>query len=97
LGAAQVRAASLVVNATTLGMSGQSKVPAALADNVGVDQIVYDLVYTEGSTDLARRARSKGARVVGGLSMLVHQAAAAFQLFTGVPAPLETMKRVVTR
>ena len=96
LSAAQVRGAALVVNATTLGMDGQSKVPAALADNVGVNQIVYDLVYAEDSTELTSRARSQGARVVDGLAMLVHQAGAAFQLWTGMPAPLDIMKHVLT-
>lgn len=96
LSAAQVRCATLVVNATTLGMHGQSKVPAALADNVGVDQIVYDLVYAEDSTELTSRARSQGSRVVDGLAMLVHQAGAAFQLWTGVPAPIDIMKHVLT-
>ncbi len=96
LSADHIRRATLVVNATTLGMSGQSKVPAALADNVGVDQIVYDLVYAEGATDLAARARRQGARVVDGLAMLVHQAAAAFQLWTGMPAPVGIMRRVLT-
>jgi shikimate dehydrogenase len=96
LSAAHVRRATLVVNATTLGMSGQGKVPAALADNVGVDQIVYDLVYAEGPTELTVRAGKQGARVVDGLQMLVHQAAAASQLWTGMPAPLDIMKRVLT-
>jgi shikimate dehydrogenase len=96
LSAAQVRGATLVVNATTLGMHGQSKVPAALADNVGVDQIVYDLVYAEDSTELTARARSQGARIVDGLAMLVHQAGAAFQLWTGMPAPLDIMRHAIT-
>ena len=95
LTAAHVRSAALVVNATTLGMSGASKVPATLADNVGVDQIVYDLVYARGPTDLTKRASKQGARVVDGLAMLVHQAAAAFQLWTNRAAPLDVMKRVV--
>jgi shikimate dehydrogenase len=96
LSAAHVRSAALVINATTLGMHGQSKVPGALADNVGVDQIVYDLVYAEGPTELTARARRQGSRVVEGLAMLVHQAGAAFQLWTGMPAPLDIMKHVLT-
>jgi shikimate dehydrogenase len=96
LSAVHVRAAALVINATTLGMHGQSKVPGALADNVGVDQIVYDLVYAEGPTELTVRAREQGSRVVDGLAMLVHQAGAAFQLWTGMPAPLDIMKHVLT-
>jgi shikimate dehydrogenase len=40
-----------------------------------------------------RQARESGARVVGGLSMLVHQGARAFELWTGLPAPLQVMRR----
>ena len=96
LGPEHVGAAHLVVNATTLGMSDESKVPSALADNVGVDQIVYDLVYGPAPTDLVRRAAAHGARSVEGLAMLVWQAAAAFQLWTGMPAPVDVMRRAIT-
>ena len=96
LGPRQVRGAHLVVNATTLGMPGESKVPSALADNVGVDQIVYDLVYGPAPTDLVRRAAGRGARSIDGLAMLIWQAAAAFQLWTGTPAPVDVMRRAVT-
>ena len=38
-------------------------------------------------------ARARGAQCVGGIGMLVHQAALGFEAMTGVPAPLEVMRR----
>ncbi len=55
--AADVAGRRLLVNATPLGMEGASKVPAWMADNVSADQIVFDVVYTSGTTDLIARAR----------------------------------------
>lgn len=92
---ADVVSVRAVVNATTLGMPGGSKVPAVVADNVGVDQIVYDVVYAPNDTDLTRSSRRRGARVINGREMLVRQAAAAFELWTGVQAPLDVMRDAV--
>jgi shikimate dehydrogenase len=87
----------LVVNATSLGMTGAGKVPRGLADNVIAGQVVVDLVYTSGLTDLLAQAQAQGATIVDGLSVLVWQAAAAFELWTGVQAPVEAMCRAVGR
>ena len=92
---ADMAAHRLIVNATSLGMGGASKVPPWMADNVSAEQIVFDLVYTETETDLIVRARGRGAAVVDGLEMLVRQAAAAFELWTGRPAPLKVMQDAV--
>lgn len=97
LDAAFVRAHDVLVNATTLGLAGQGKVPAALADNVVRRQVVVDLVYGEGPTDFLAAARARGAGTVDGLSMLVWQAAAAFELWTGVPAPVQVMRDAAER
>ncbi len=83
---------SLLVNATSLGMDGMSKVPAALTDSVTAGQVVVDVVYTRSETRLLAQARTRGATVIGGLEMLVRQAAAAFELWTGRPAPLDVMR-----
>jgi shikimate dehydrogenase len=93
---ADMAAQRLVVNATSLGMDGASKVPPWMADNVSAEQIVFDLVYTETETDLIVRARERGATVIDGLEMLVRQAAVAFELWTGRPAPLKVMQDAVT-
>jgi shikimate dehydrogenase len=97
LDAELVAAQRLIVNATTLGMTAASKVPAVVADNVSAGQVVFDVVYTSGTTDLLVRARQRGATVVDGVDLLVWQAAAAFELWTGRPAPLEVMRHAATQ
>ena len=56
-------------------------------------QTLVDLPYPETAT--ARAAREAGATIVTGLDVLVAQGAAAFELWTGVPAPVEVMRRAV--
>lgn len=53
--------------------------------------LLFDAVYAGWPTPLARAAEAAGMTVVGGLDLLVHQAALQFELFTGVPAPLDAM------
>jgi shikimate dehydrogenase len=97
LEAERVAAARLIVNATTLGMAGAGKVPAVIVDNVREGHIVFDVVYTRQPTPLVAQARRRGARTADGLSMLVWQAAAAFELWTGRAGPLDVMSSAVTR
>jgi len=89
--AAGIDAAQLIVNATTLGMRGHDSMPANLLDHIrSVEDrqtVVFDMVYAPLETELLRVARERGLRVVDGLSMLVGQAAIAFELFYGAPAP----------
>lgn len=75
----------LVVNAT----SERDKVLVEL----GPDQTLVDLPYPATAT--ARNAARRGARVVDGLDVLVAQGAAAFELWTGVPAPVDVMRAAV--
>ncbi len=85
----------LLVNCTSVGMrhtptEDASPFPSGLLRR---RLLVYDLVYNPPETRLLRDAKAAGARPVGGLGMLVHQGAAAFELWTGRPAPLEVMFR----
>ncbi|MEK6273884.1 MAG: shikimate dehydrogenase [Actinomycetota bacterium] len=81
----EVDDADLVVNAT----SERDDVLVELRSG----QTLVDLPYPETAT--AKAAREGGARVVEGLEVLVAQGAAAFELWTSVPAPVEVMRRVV--
>lgn len=88
-------AADLIVNATSVGMrhgaaEGQSPLPARA---IPKGAVVYDMVYAPAETPLLLQAARAGARGLGGLSMLVFQGAASFQLWTGVEAPVEVMFR----
>jgi shikimate dehydrogenase len=93
----EVERQRVVVNATSLGMGGEGKVPALLADNVTAGQVVFDAVYASAPTDFLVAAQARGATVVDGLTMLLGQAAEAFSLWTGVQAPLEVMRDAVQR
>ncbi len=77
--------ADLVVNAT----SERDEVLVEL----GSGQTLVDLPYPETAT--AAAAREAGAKVIDGLEVLVAQGAAAFEIWTGVPAPVEVMRRAV--
>ncbi len=77
--------ADLVVNATS--------VRDEVVVELGPGQSLVDLPYPETAT--AAAARRAGATVIGGLEVLVAQGAASFELWTGVPAPIEVMRRAV--
>jgi shikimate dehydrogenase len=63
------------------------------ADSLSATHIVVDLVYGAAETQLVAAARSRGARVVDGLEVLVRQGAASLRLWTGLDPPVETMRR----
>lgn len=83
----------LVVNATSVGMwprVDESPWPEEVPLPAGAT--ICDLVYNPLETRLLQRARAAGCPVVDGLGMLVQQGAAAFELWTGVQAPVEVMR-----
>jgi shikimate dehydrogenase len=87
---AAVSRSNLVINATPVGMRGDS-LPPHVVGALGPDSSVMDLVYWPPETPLVVAAREAGAQATAGLGLLVHQAALAFTLFTGQQAPLEAM------
>ncbi len=91
---ADVSNAELVVHASPVGMagtpsSGDLAVPQA---TLRPGQIVADLVYYPRLTPLLAEAQALGATAVDGLGMLLHQASAQFELWTGQPAPVNAMR-----
>lgn len=82
--------ADIVVQATPVGMGDDPGLPfdpAATPDTA----TIIDLVYHPEVTPLLAAAEQRGQRTVGGLGMLVHQAARAFEAWTGVAAPRDAM------
>jgi shikimate dehydrogenase len=89
--------ADVVINCTPLGMSGHSENHSPVeAESLSGVKLVYDLVYNPEETVLLRDARGAGGRTLGGLAMLVGQAAEQFRLWTGSEAPADVMWRAVT-
>lgn len=85
-----------LVNATPLGMNGEDALEGFTFEPLPA--IIADLVPLAGETPLVRRAReAQHVRVMDGLLMLLHQAARSFELWTGVPAPLEVMRAALPR
>ncbi len=90
------RRAVLLVNCTPVGMSGKPDGAFPLPDDLpGPGQLAYDLVYNPSRTPFMLQAEKNGAKSANGLGMLLHQGALAFTAWTGLEAPLETMRRVL--
>jgi len=82
----------VLINATPVGSSArpdQTPVPAALHRP---GSIVFDMVYDPLETRLLREAQVAGCAIVDGLEMLRAQAALQFEVWTGMPAPVDAMK-----
>lgn len=90
-----------LVQATSLGMATGE--PTSAAELPWPEtaflppRVVMDIVYRPIETPLLRLARARGAATVHGGRMLLHQAAAQFELYTGRPAPLEAMQAALER
>jgi shikimate dehydrogenase len=78
----------LVVNASPLGMAGQPPLQLDFS-HVPPDAVVYDIVTHPLDTPLLLSARARGLATIDGLAMLIGQAAEAFEMFFGQPAPRE--------
>jgi shikimate dehydrogenase len=91
-------APDLVVNTTPVGMHPHVDLcpwPAGIP--FPQCRLAYDLVYDPKRTRFMELAETSGAEAVNGLGMLVHQAAAAFKIWTGVEPPIDVMKKAVTQ
>jgi shikimate dehydrogenase len=85
-----VAGADLLINATPIGTaSDETPVPAEM---LRPDLAVLDLVYRPSPTRLVREARAAGAAARDGAGMLLRQAVASFELWTGRSAPFEVMR-----
>jgi shikimate dehydrogenase len=89
----------LVINASSLGMQGQ---PPLVFDwsHAPPGSIAYDIITAPLDTPFLQGARAKGHRTIDGLSMLIGQAAVAFEKFFGQPAPRQhdaELREILTR
>lgn len=88
----------VLIHATPLGTLGDLKdSTVATADQLQDAGLVYDLVYNPLETRFMREARGAGCEAIGGLPMLVLQAAEQFRLWTNEAPPLEVMHQAANR
>ena len=94
-----IAGADLVVNATSVGMGAGSAADPKRGDMpcdptlLRPGQVAVDLVYEPLETPWLAALRQRGVEAHNGLSMLAYQAAAAFELWTGVEAPVDVMRQ----
>jgi shikimate dehydrogenase len=91
----KLASADIVINATSVGMHPQADQRLVDPSWLRPDLVVMDVVYDPRETQLVKDAKRAGAKVVDGIEMLVHQGAAAFQMWTKQPAPLQTMRQAL--
>ena len=91
--------AEIVVNATSVGLDPNIDPFKAIplkADTFEAGSCVIDMVYGSGETRFLTAARSRGARVIDGLEMLLAQGVASFERWTGMMAPRMAMRDAIT-
>jgi len=92
-GPERLRECELIVNCTSAGLQAGD---SPIADEwIPEGAQLYDLIYNPAVTRLMRVVGERGGRAVNGLGMLVRQAAAAFQIWTGIEPPLDVMFEAV--
>lgn len=87
---------AIIINSTPVGMhTDESPLPAEVLARFAPDTFVYDMIYNPTQTRLLTQASIMGLRTANGLSMLLHQGALAFTLWTGQTAPLDVMRKAL--
>jgi shikimate dehydrogenase len=89
-GRAVAAAAELVIATTPAGATDELAATADLPLAAG--QLLFDVLYHPWPTALATAAEAAGADVIGGLELLVQQAAGQVELMTGLVAPVAAMR-----
>ncbi|HXW13869.1 MAG TPA: shikimate dehydrogenase [Terriglobia bacterium] len=83
----------VIINATPVGMGNSRETP--LQEKEINARYVFDMIYDPAETRLLKLAKERGAQIIPGIEMFVHQAARQFEIWTGKPAPWDEMLRVV--
>ena len=83
----------VIINATPIGMGNTRETP--LQEKEINARYVFDMIYDPAETRLMKLAKERGAQVIPGIEMFVHQAARQFEIWTGKPAPWDEMLQVV--
>ncbi|MCX5677252.1 MAG: type I 3-dehydroquinate dehydratase [Planctomycetota bacterium] len=85
----------ILLNCTPIGMHPKTDATPVPREMLRPGMVVYDAVYNPLQTRLVREAREAGCRTVAGIDHFVRQAVEQFELWTGRPAPVDTMRQVV--
>jgi shikimate dehydrogenase len=91
----ELKNSDVLINATSVGMHQNFDQSLVDLGWLRPDLCVMDIIYNPLETKLAKNAKSKGAKVISGIEMLVYQGAASFEIWTNQAAPIKAMKQAV--
>jgi len=90
-----LRDSDVLINATSVGMHPNTSQNLVSPEWLKPELCVMDIVYNPVKTRLVKNAEAVGAKVIGGIEMLIHQGAESFEVWTGCPAPLKVMREAL--
>lgn len=93
----EIQSADIVINATPVGMTPNTNETPFPKEFLQKNQTVFDIVYNPKETRLIKDAKEAGCEIVYGYKMLLHQAVAQFELYTGKDAPVEVMEEALLK
>jgi 3-dehydroquinate dehydratase / shikimate dehydrogenase len=85
----------ILINCSPVGMNPNINESPFLARDFKEGMVVFDSVYNPLETKLLREAKTAGCKVIPGSELFINQAARQFELFTGQPAPIDAMRKVL--
>jgi 3-dehydroquinate dehydratase / shikimate dehydrogenase len=85
----------ILINCSPVGMNPNINESPFLARDFKEGMVVFDSVYNPLETKLLREAKNAGCKVIPGSELFINQAARQFELFTGQPAPIDAMRKVL--
>ena len=83
----------IIVNATSVGLKNEPSIISL--EEINEKTIVYDIVYMPINTDFIKKAKEKNAIIIFGYEMLLGQAIRAFEIWHGIEAPYNAMKKAL--
>jgi len=83
----------LIINTTSVGLKNETSL--LRYDSMGKESIVFDIIYKPIMTDLLEGAKRAHAKVIFGYEMLLNQGYKSFEIWTGLNAPREVMRKAL--
>lgn len=91
----EIKNFDIIINTTSVGMKPldqETPIPTKFITN---KQIIFDIVYVPFETKLLKEAKKRGAKIIYGIEMLLHQGTAQFEIYTGHKAPEKVMRKTL--
>lgn len=92
----EIKDFDIIVNTTSVGMKPFDQETPIPTEFINKKQVVFDIVYVPFETKLLKEAKKRGAKIIHGVEMLLHQGTAQFEIYTGKKAPEEIMRKTLT-